>query len=301
MDDKQKRWTWDDAKVESLLFNLESYKNDKAFEGVDFEADLITMYVDLRKMMALMYPPSDFGDVDIQTEDTTSFSKQELIIYKRKIDRKLKAKQDGYTRVKNKIKELRRGYKKAIDTGTRSGSGRLVKENFDILQEIWGGSPSVTSLPSGLSSLPGADQQSAGIDDEESGVEEDSPLKSIPIKDTKKRNHMVKKISAHQREMIMIDLAKKEIDIKEKTAEALHQSIDSTERAIRAMTESMTSIGNGIKEGLALLASSFSQNNHPTFPYPPVYNMSPATPTNHNTYFQHPTKKNYLYLVTLRP
>ena len=39
--DKQKRWTWDDEKVEALLYNLQCYKTDKSFEGVDFEADLI--------------------------------------------------------------------------------------------------------------------------------------------------------------------------------------------------------------------------------------------------------------------
>ena len=50
--DKQKRWIWDDEKVEALLYNLQCYKTDKSFEGVDFEADLILMYSDVRKMMA---------------------------------------------------------------------------------------------------------------------------------------------------------------------------------------------------------------------------------------------------------
>ena len=43
-------------------------------------------------------------------------------------------------------------YQAAINTGTRSGSGRLVYENFDILQRIWGGSPAATSLTNGICS-----------------------------------------------------------------------------------------------------------------------------------------------------
>ena len=41
--DKQsvnKRWTWSDSIVESLLYNLQEYKNNRSFEGVDFEADM---------------------------------------------------------------------------------------------------------------------------------------------------------------------------------------------------------------------------------------------------------------------
>ena len=33
---------------------------------------------------------------------------------------------------------------------TRSGSGRIVQENFVLLTEIWGGSPATTSLSSGI-------------------------------------------------------------------------------------------------------------------------------------------------------
>lgn len=71
----------------------------------------------------------------------------------RKIDQLNKVKKEGYTRVKNKIRDLRHGYKKAIDSGTRSCSGRLVKENFDLLKENWGGCPSVTSLNIAIGSM----------------------------------------------------------------------------------------------------------------------------------------------------
>ena len=108
--------------------------------------------------------------------------------------------------MKNKIKELRRGYKKAIDAGTRSGSGRLVKENFELLQEIWGGSPAVNALPSGIASMPCTEEDNTHETEQESGEEdqvEDQEVTAVdrnPVVDRNKRKHMQKPLSAHQRE-----------------------------------------------------------------------------------------------------
>ena len=43
-------------------------------------------------------------------------------------------------------------YKNAIDRGQQSGSGRLIEDYFDRLKKIWGDSPAVFGLPSGVSS-----------------------------------------------------------------------------------------------------------------------------------------------------
>lgn len=32
----------------------------------------------------------------------------------------------------------------------RSGSGKIVQENFELLADIWGGSPATTALPFGV-------------------------------------------------------------------------------------------------------------------------------------------------------
>ena len=53
-------------------------------------------------------------------------------------------------RIASKIKDLRKKYKKAVDTGKRSGGGRTVACFFDICNEIWGGCPSTTSIGHGL-------------------------------------------------------------------------------------------------------------------------------------------------------
>jgi len=57
---------------------------------------------------------------------------KELILHKRKVDVMEKQQREGYNRIRVKVKDLRSGYKIAVDKGTRCGSGRLVHENFDM-------------------------------------------------------------------------------------------------------------------------------------------------------------------------
>ena len=58
----------------------------------------------------------------------------------------------GYQRVREKIKDLRQGFSKAILSGTRSGSGELVYDNYDRLKQLWGGCPNTQPLSSEIDS-----------------------------------------------------------------------------------------------------------------------------------------------------
>lgn len=264
------RWKFDDNMVEALLDNIISYKNEMTYKGRDFQADLVTCYGEVRQMMAIMFPLSDFGPAIISPRDTELMEPEELVQYKRRIDRLEKMKKDGYNRVKAKIKELRAGYKTAIDKGTRSGSGRLVHEHFDKLQEIWGGNPSVTSISnvccsqeSSTSNTTENEPNTEVNDDteEENSDEENNSKKAEPrkhVRDTK-RDNMKKNISAHQREMLQIELGRQELDLKKESIKVMRENAKSTELAIKEMTNSITNIGQSIKDGLSLLASSMIQ------------------------------------------
>ena len=147
-------------------------------------------------------------------------------------------------------------------SGTRSGSGRLVKEHFQILQQIWGGCQSVTALPMGLSSQINEDGVNISeLEEKEDTVsDEEIPLTVDNIPDNK-RDNMKKKLSAHQREMMLIDIARKELQLKTKAVDTLQVSMENSDKAMKMMSDSIISVGNGIKEGLALLAQSFAQSN----------------------------------------
>ena len=67
-----------------------------------------------------------------------------------KISKELIAK--GTKRVMEKVKEIRQAFSKAVISGTRSGSGKIVFEFYDKLVLLWGGSANVTPLTYGVGS-----------------------------------------------------------------------------------------------------------------------------------------------------
>ena len=50
----------------------------------------------------------------------------------------------------SKMKAIRSKFWAAIDSGRKSGHGRVVLLFFDKCQDIWGGSPATTTLSSGI-------------------------------------------------------------------------------------------------------------------------------------------------------
>ena len=145
-------------------------------------------------------------------------TREEILECKRKSETEEKQIKEGYSRVKIKIKELRRGYKNAVDTGSRSGSGKLVSENFELLQDIWVGSSFVTSLPSAITSQDNQHDTESAVSDGEakgkvenvaSGINTDTNIKVFkkqahPITNPKEntRNRIAKNLSSQQRDMM---------------------------------------------------------------------------------------------------
>ena len=225
-------------------------------------------------MMAEMFPPTDFGPKTIKLYHAVNMIREELLGCKRKSETEEKQTKERYSKVKIKIKELRRGYKNAVDTGSRSGSGKLDSENFELLLEIWGGSPTVTSLPSGITSQDNQhDTESAASDSEAerkvenvaSGINTDTNIEiskkqAHPITKPKenKRNHMAKNLSSHQRDMMLLDIARDELYIKNMVYETMNKQIEQAERHSGAMVESMNNVSSGIPDDLAMLANAIS-------------------------------------------
>ena len=270
--------------VESLLLNIVEYKSEKEFEGVDFEAYMIVFYSRLREMMGEMFPPTDFGPKAIKLYRTDNMTREEILEWKIKSETEEKQRKEGYSRVKIKIKELRRGYKNAVDTGSRSGSGKLVSENFELLRDIWGGSAAVTLLPSAITLQDNQHDIESAVSDSEavgkvenvaSGINTDTNItvskkQAHPITKPKenKRNHMAKHLSSQQRDMMLLDIAREELYIKNKVYETISKQIEQAERHSAAMVESMNNVSSGIKDGLAMLANAIS-NIHPQQMIPP--------------------------------
>ena len=52
--------------------------------------------------------------------------------------------------VSTKLKNIRLKFRQAVDSGRRSGNGRVVMLYFELCEKIWGGSPATTQTEGGL-------------------------------------------------------------------------------------------------------------------------------------------------------
>lgn len=60
------------------------------------------------------------------------------------------AKKISKAQVTTKVKNIRVKYREAVDTGRRSGQGRVVFVFYELCEEIWGGSPATHSIDNGI-------------------------------------------------------------------------------------------------------------------------------------------------------
>ena len=53
-------------------------------------------------------------------------------------------------KIAGKTKQICASYRKALDSGKQSGSGRVVATFFDLYNQTWSGSPATESMSSSL-------------------------------------------------------------------------------------------------------------------------------------------------------
>ena len=158
--ENQTRWIFRDSMVEDLIEALEASKTEYEGRGLDFEGDLVKLYSELRRTMSEKYEETDFGPAAVSkpTKSIEEMSKEEFKEQKKNADGQQKAIKLGYDRIKAKVKKLRSNFQKAVAEGTRSGSRRIIKDNWDALVRIWGGAPGAQPLEFGKSSIEDTDK-----------------------------------------------------------------------------------------------------------------------------------------------
>ena len=102
--DKEKRFRWTTDIVEELIECLAEQKSLYEFQGLDFEADLVQLYANIRVMMAERYSENKgFGPVS-EKEREHDLTAAEIAKAKIKREEGKKAIRAGYVRIKAKAK-----------------------------------------------------------------------------------------------------------------------------------------------------------------------------------------------------
>ena len=147
---KTKIWTTE--MVDTLIGCLNDEKSKFEFKGLDFEADLVKLYSSIRKKMAEIYKDGQFGVVDVE-EIAEGLSTKERALGKTRFESEEKAIKSAYDRIKTKAKEIRQNNRKAVSEGRRSGSGKIVCDNWEKPKSIWEGSPYTACIENSVSSI----------------------------------------------------------------------------------------------------------------------------------------------------
>ncbi len=299
---KKKVFRWTDEMHASLIEFLAGYKVRCEYNNVDFDADKTAQYKALRVEMAKRYNEATndelpFGPVDVSPKKSEDLSKEESKKYHAIWKNEQKQISTGYNRVQEKVKLLRQGFSKALIAGTRSGSGKLVYEHYDTLKKIWGGSPNTNPLPTGIhsseinedssfSEFGESDQNSSNYLQEEDirGSRLDVSTESTPdvnshkdVSNTgastsavpklidNKRKHLERRLSAAQRDALLLEENKDEKLFRKQLTETLKESTQSMAKALSSISQSMMHVGNAIAQNMQMMAQSMAvpQNSHP--------------------------------------
>ena len=130
---QQDCFQWSDNEVKLLLTLTYEYKVKHSGECTDWEK-VKTKYADI---LALFWEQLPSG-----TEEASQLEKD----YPHHPD------QITLKCLTSKLKAIRLKYRQAIDSGKKSGHGRVIMCYFDLCNKIWGGSPATVQISSGLES-----------------------------------------------------------------------------------------------------------------------------------------------------
>lgn len=149
------RFEWTDNEVELLLRVTLEYKRSRLRENIDWES-CPTKYSDIASAFQAQYPRGEDRD---SPHDAKTISKSQITA---------------------KVKSIRNKYKKAVAAGRRRCHGRVIQLYFRLCGEIWGQSPVMSPLDTGIESgdLP---EESCS----RSSMGSPSPVEELPTSSSK--------------------------------------------------------------------------------------------------------------------
>ena len=271
---KVKQFKWRPDMIENLLKCLNSFKSMMQFKNLEFDADKTAQYSSIRESMAALYPNdiSLFGPINAPSlpEDFNDLSEKERVIKNIEFKKQSKLWSRGKSRVMEKIKEIRQKFSKAVISGSRSGSGKLVFEHYDLLVSIWGGSANVEPLSFGINggeSLSSSDDDEIAVGNDSSDKDttlstprSTSPQRkrksssTVPILIDNKRKHLEKALSTAQRDQILMKEAQNDADFRRDISKAIRESNEYFASSIKEISQSMTDLSRGLTSSMEILS-----------------------------------------------
>ena len=286
---KSKQFRWESDMIENLVTFLQQYKTQMEYKNIDFDGDRPAQYSWLREEMSKLYHENTslFGPVSLTpAKDLLSnMSKEEIKAYTKQHKAENELIKKGYTRIREKVKEIRQSFSQAVVNGKRSGSGKIVYEFYDKLITIWGGSAAIKPLAFGVGTdsltKPDCPQNAqieleqvfdddenrevvTTVDEEKDEVSDEESMHNrkrksasqVPKLIDNKRKHLGKTLSAAQRDAILLNEAKEDSKFRKNLADATRDATASFSEALKDVSTCMTQVGNGLSRSIELMAQA---------------------------------------------
>ena len=255
----EKVFNWTDHEIALPVGVIIDYKADRASKGEDWDT-MRSKYEDILALFLERYPTDPAKESEFpNSKDKSVFSKERLI---------------------GKIKKLKLNFRKAIDSGKRSGGGRVVTNLYDECLEIWSGPPAVDSMPSGLESsvetayasdsegngasvsftATGNDHKQDGNTSASATVENNSERRKLVSEMIKGRkdSKLTKKLSTENQ---LLALGREELSLKRKLIEKMDESERKYQKSMETFANSLSSMCATLNSGFAMLGTILQNPN----------------------------------------
>ena len=278
---KADNFVWSDNEVQLPLEVTNDYKVSKAAKNIDWES-CPSKYTDILELYREHYPSSQEESAEIEKE------------YPHKKEEITKAI------LTSKLKNIRLKFRQAIDSGKRSGHGRVVLLYFEICERIWGGSQATSTILSGIETGEiegGCESMRIGPDSPESPESQDlhtTKAKDISTSDrssdptsvertsqpqttNERRNFLDAKLKGYKTEKLkrklpaesqFLNLTQEEQTIKKQLIEKMNAMDNEHSQNMNRLTSNMEKLSSSVADGSAMLRQMMIQR----------YGMPPAQP-----------------------
>ncbi|XP_037546441.1 uncharacterized protein LOC119423103 [Nematolebias whitei] len=278
-------FVWTDREVELLLNTVLEYKVNKTQENVDWES-CQNKYVDILALFLEHYP----------TESSDEFPHSHADITRGNLTTKMKA--------------VRGKYRHAVDTGRRSGHGRVVLLYFELCEQIWGGSPASTTISSGIETAdldhsrtlpsPSTSSSSITMDVADTGSDNES---SVGPTSKERRDLLDAKLKGHRHDRLRrklpaetqwLNALEEDQRVKKRLVEIIETSEQKASENYSKMSNTLERLTTSIVDGFSLLKQVIHTPAQPPhyMPYEPRGPMYSHTMAHHSV---HQNSANYPY------
>ncbi|KAK7877436.1 hypothetical protein WMY93_031856 [Mugilogobius chulae] len=200
-----------------------------------------------------------------------------------------------------KLKAVRGKYRQAVDSGRRSGHGRVVLLYFELCEQIWGGSPATTTMSSGFETndldqslpVPSPSTSSSSTLEPTENVSDTETDNSVAPAVKERRDLLQAKLNGHRHDRLKrklpaetqwLNAVEEDQRVKKKLVDFFETSTKQSNDNFAKITDTLNMLTTSVTEGFSLLRQVMQAPAQHYMPYDPRGHIYAHTQQAHSTH-----------------